>query len=118
METYTKLDGQVINLTDLTPEQRAYFDRCVTAYRVGTSWGEFGQLVVGRDNPLVRDADGWVTKAVYYHPLFQAVHDLEQRLGIAQGDVGAEPHYDLARDPLMDTQLKPSEATVRKTVTG
>jgi hypothetical protein len=51
-------------------------------------------------NPLVRATEGWVTDAVWRHPLFRALRDLEDRLGIRQGELGPDPDDDIGREPL------------------
>ncbi|SRR6266536_1931269 len=116
--TYTTIEGDVLDLTGLTNEERAFFRRCYRAYQEGSlGWPAFSDLVMGRENPLVRASGGLVTRAVMAHPLYQAVHDLENRVGLRTGELAAEPEYDLARDPLADTWLMPSDAAARKGVT-
>jgi hypothetical protein len=88
MRTCTTLDGRVLDLSCLTEDERAYFDCCVAAYRRDMPWEDFSELAEGSGNPLVKAANGWVTKAVWEHPLFQATSDLADRLGIAQGELG------------------------------
>ena len=108
MLTYTTLDGCLLDLTGLTTEERAFFERMYAAYRDGMAWGPFSRLVEGVENPLVRAAGGWITPAVWDHPLFQAVRDLEDRVGILRGGVRAEPGDDATRGPL-DRDNLPSE---------
>lgn len=100
MHTYTTLDGRVLDLRDLTEEEREFFEWMYAAYRDGMTWGPFSRLVEGVENPLVRATGGWITPAVWDHPLFQAVRDLESRVGILRGGVRAEPGDDAAWDPL------------------
>ena len=116
--TYRTIEGDILGLTGLTDDERAFFGRCYRAYRDGSlAWPAFGDLVMGRENPLVRATGGMVTRAVMAHPLYQAVHDLENRVGLRMGELAPEPDYDLASDPLDDTWLTPSEAAARKGVT-
>lgn len=117
MLTYTTLDGRVLNLAGLTPEERSYLERCAAAYRVGTPWEALSRLVEGVENPLVRAAGGRVTRAVWEHPLFQAVRDLEDRVGVAQERVALQPGDDPGRDPFADEWIGTAEAAVRKAVT-
>lgn len=117
METYNTLTGRVLDLMNLDHEKEAYFRRCYEAYRVNMRWGEFGNLVAGEENPLVRAAGGWVTRVVYDHPLFQAVRDLEDRLGLRQGELAPEPGLDTEREPLVDQWVPVSEAATSKAVT-
>src|SRR5688572_21554227 len=81
--TYTTLDGRVLDLTGLDEEERAYIGRCYAAYRRGADFVAFSELVDRKEHsPLLRSTDGVITRAVYDHPLFQAVRDLEFRLEI------------------------------------
>ncbi len=117
MDTYTTLDDTILDLTALTGEERAYFDHCYAAYRTGVTWSALSDLIAGEGNPLVRRAGGRITRAVWEHPLYQALRDLEDRLGIQQGCVQPEPGDDPARDPLADEWISASEAATRKGVT-
>lgn len=103
---YTTLDGRVLDLSALTVEEHAYFDRLYAAYQDGTTWGAFSRLVEGAENPLLRATGGHITPAVWDHPLFQAVRDLEDRVGIARGGVRPEPGDDVGRDPINDRQTR------------
>ena len=49
--------------------------------------------------------------------MFQAVRDLEDRLGIQQGEVGPEEGDDISKDPLQDEWVPTPEAAKRKGVT-
>ena len=101
LHTYTTIDGEVIDLTALIDEERAFFGRCYRAFRDGTlRWAAMSDLVVSGENPVVRSAGGRVTVAVLAHPLYRAVHDLEHRVGLRTGELALEPEYDLAQDPL------------------
>ena len=108
--TYTTLDGQVLDLTGLTAEERQHLVRCYLAYRAGMDWGQFSHLVVGPENPMMHHTAGMVTPEMWRHPLYQAVRDLEDRLGIKQGEVDPDPGDDIQRDPLTGA-LAPSPAT-------
>lgn len=101
--TYTVLDGRVLDLSDLGSEERTYFLRCLAAYRDGADYFAFSELVdQAEHNPLLRATGGWITRAVLEHPLFQAVDDLEARLGIRQGMVAPDPGDDPAREPVAE----------------
>jgi hypothetical protein len=117
MFTYTTLDRRVIDLTNLTDEERAYFDRSYEAYEAGITWDRFNDLVAGLSNPLVRAAGGRVTRAVWDHPLYQALRDLDDRLGIRHGEVAPSDGDDVDSDPLADEFVAVSEAAGRKEVT-
>lgn len=100
MRAYTTLDGEMLDLSTLTDEEVAYFDRCYAAYRDGVAFFTFQDLVTGFQNPLLRDTEGRVTDVVWAHPLFRALRDLEDRLGIGQGELGPDPDDDIGSDPL------------------
>jgi hypothetical protein len=117
MLTYTTLDGLVLDLTNLTDEERDYFDRSYEAYHADISWGRFNNLVAGPRNPLVRAAGGRVTHAVWDHPLYQALRDLDDRLGIRLGEVAPSEGDDLDSDPLVDEFVSVAEAARRQGVT-
>jgi hypothetical protein len=117
MWTYTTLDGRVIDLTRITDEERAYLACCKAAYLAGMAWDKFNRLAEGDGSPLVRGTGGWVTRAVRNHPVFQAARDMEDRLGIAQDYVGADPDDDPDRDPFGDEWLPAAEAAARAGVT-
>jgi hypothetical protein len=115
--SYLTLEGQVVDLGGLNQEERAFFVRCYAACRrASMDWSDFANLVAGNENPLVRAAGGRITRAVWDHPLFQAVRDLEDRYGIAQGRLASEPEYDLDRDPIEDSWIPSVEAAERKGV--
>ena len=104
-DTYTMLDGRVLDLTRLTPAERAYLQEAYAAYRRGMAWEAFSRFAVGPQHPLLRATAGRVTPAVWAHPLYQAVSDLEYRLGITQGEVAPDPGDDATRDPLASAAL-------------
>lgn len=110
MKTYTTLDKSSLDLSKLRGEERAYFDRCYAAYQAHMGWIEFSQLVTGEANPLVREADGRVTESVWRHPLYQALRDLEDRLGIRQGYVRPEPGDEPEREPLVGATIAVAKA--------
>jgi hypothetical protein len=66
-------------------------------YRV--LWSAFSHLIQGTANPLLADTAGRVTQDVLAHPLYQAVRDLEDRLGIDQGWLSSEAADDVASRP-------------------
>jgi hypothetical protein len=117
MLTYTTLDGRVLDLSNLSEPERAYFDHCYTAYHAGMRWDEFVPLAGGAANPLVRATGGRITEAVWTHPLYRAVRDLEARLGVRQGEIAPSPGDDVERDPIEDEWLSVAEAAARKGVT-
>ena len=121
MLTYTTLDGQVLDLSDLTDEERAYLERCRAAFRrepTRLAWEDFtNRFLMGAGNPLLRETGGWVTRAITRCPLYQAVHDLSDRLGIEQGDLEPGSGDNSERDPFADDWIPATEAATRAGVT-
>lgn len=117
MLTYTMLDGEVVSLVKLTDEERAHLQRCAAAYRAGVAWEQFTRLVETTENPLLRPTGGYITRAVWEHPLFRVIRDLEDRLGIQQGELAAEEGDALDQDPFADEWLPVVEVTRRTGVT-
>jgi hypothetical protein len=72
-------------------------------------------VVHGAGNPLLAASQGWVTDAVWHHPLYRALRDLAARLGIAQQELA--PEGDWRTDPLDDAWLPPTAAAREKGVT-
>ena len=100
MRSYVTLDGQVLDLSHLSEEERQFLSRCVDAYRQGVDWLALGAFVDGKENPLVRATGGLITREVWEHPLYRAARDLEDRLGIRQGELVPDPGDDPPSDPL------------------
>src|SRR5688500_8993853 len=99
MKTYVLVNGATLDLSGLTEEERKFLSRCYAAYRAGMDWSDFTLLAEGRSNPLIRDTGGWITQAVQAHPLYRAVRDLEDRLGIVQQQLETAADDDVGRDP-------------------
>src|SRR5438552_7105547 len=97
---YTTLEGERLDLTGLSAEERAFFDRCYAGLRNGMSWIRISNLVEGKENPLVRATGGLITPAVWEHPLFQAVSDLEDRIGILRSELLPDEGSDPSTDPI------------------
>lgn len=100
--TYTTLDGRRLDLRTLTEEERSYLARCYAAYVQGMAWEQFGHLATGAQHPVLRATDGVVTPDAWHHRLYQATSDLEDRLGIAQGELAADPGTSTALDPFAE----------------
>ncbi len=116
MFTYTTLDNDVLDLSALTAAERAHFDRCYVAHRQGRPWAAFAnELVYGPQNPLLAGG-ATVSRAVYSHPLFRALQDLEFRLRIRQGDLAPAEGDDIDADPITDAEVAISEAAKEKGV--
>lgn len=89
--TYTTLDGATLDLSGLTQPEREFFDVCMAAYEERQlGWVQVTNLVWSRVNPLV-DEDGMIDREAQEHPLFVALRDLEDRLGIREGELAPEP---------------------------
>ncbi|MCX6022789.1 MAG: hypothetical protein NTZ05_13895 [Chloroflexi bacterium] len=117
MLSYTTIDRKVLDLSDLSEGERSFFERCVKHYRSDSSYAIFvNALMNSSENPLIHATGGWITRAVNDHPLYQAVNDLSERLGIRQRLLGANGNEDLVTDPLADEWLPTSEAAQRKGV--
>lgn len=116
MQTYTTLDHEVLDLSNLTPEQEAFFRRCMDAYREGADGVTISRLVEGGENPLVRNAGGRITRTVWEHPLFHALSDLEDRAE-RRNPPDQHPCCELDHDPLADDWLPLAAAARAKGVT-
>lgn len=114
---YVKMDGDVLDLTHLSAEEQAHLERCFAAYRAGTPWPTFMGLVRTPENPLLRETGGRITRTVWDHPLFQALRDLEDRLGIKQGYLRPGPDDDPDAPICNDEWIPAVEAAARKGVT-
>ena len=73
-------------------------------YRERGDWTALCNLIGGDENPLVGPGRR-ITRAVMNHPLWRAARDLEDRLGIIHGEVGAELGDSPESDPLADEFL-------------
>ena len=113
--TYTTASGKTYDLTHLTAEEEAYLDRAVAAYTRNIAWAEFCQITFSAENPAL--VNGRLTRDRVDHPLFRAILDLEGRLGIRQGKLGAGSGSDLARDPFGDELLSITAAAALRGVT-
>ncbi len=107
--TYLTLDGAIVNLSGLSDVERGFFERCYQTYADGSEYEAFLSLVYGPDNPTFETGQR-ITRATLDHPLFRAVDDLGDRLGIKQGEVGAAPGDDIGSDPLSDESLTIKES--------
>jgi len=87
--TYRMLDGNTVDLSRLTDRETAFFQLCYTAYERRFDWAGFSNIVFSRANPLV-NGDGMITADTMTHPMFQPLRDLEDRIGIRDGDLLAD----------------------------
>jgi hypothetical protein len=116
MLTYTDLDGEVLDLSTLSDAERIFFERVLALYRADAPYNHVRELISGEDNPILEPGCR-ITAAVAAHPLWRALRDLEDRLGIKQGYIGAMEGDDPDRDPVADEWLSTTEAAAAKGVT-
>lgn len=117
MQTYTRLGGDVIDLSRLTDDERTYLERVIGEWRAGADYNRLRyELVAGPSNPLVGPSRV-VRREVMDHPLWLALRDIEDRQGIAEHCVGPAPGDRPDLDPLDDELVAISEAARRKGVT-
>src|SRR5438874_11520152 len=103
MTNYRTLDGKLIDLSALTPEEKEFFDLCYAAFRSQEMhFYDFINLINSVQNPLLRPTGGFVTREVWDHPLWQAIRDLEDRVGLIQDELAPEPDLPWDRDPVTD----------------
>jgi hypothetical protein len=114
VETYTTLDGDVVDISELTLAERAFFDRCYAAFQERVDWGDFLNLVHGADNPALEPGKR-VTKAAAAKPLYRATRDLEDRDGILTGRLAHEDGAGV--DPLEDSFVSVPQAARLRGVT-
>jgi hypothetical protein len=76
-----------------------FFDCAYYAYRRQMNWMDFTNLVKGEANPLV-GPDRMVTGEASKHPMFRALQDLEDRLGMQQGRLLQREGLDIESDPV------------------
>ncbi|MEX0783794.1 MAG: hypothetical protein WD557_14210 [Dehalococcoidia bacterium] len=114
--TYLTLDGEVLGLSRLDPSQRALLAEASAAFQRNMPWSEFANHYVdGPGNPLL-EVGFRVTRDVARHPLFVALRDMEDRLGIKQGRLKPRTGDDPAIDPFKDEFLTIAEAAELKGV--
>ena len=106
--TYTRADGSVLDISGFLPEEDAYLDQAIEAYRADAAWEDFAVILQLPDNPTLDG--GRITRRTVEHPLFLALLDLEARLGAKQGFLKPAEGDDLERDPLDDEALSVVEA--------
>src|SRR5262245_44517892 len=93
-QTYLTLYGEVLDLSGLNDNERAFFDRCIQAWYNRVRRSEYSALLYSSENPALADTQGRVTREVWATPLWQACRDLEDRVGVAQGEIAPSPGTD------------------------
>jgi hypothetical protein len=110
--TYSTLDGDILNLSALNAGELAFLGRCRALYRAAT-WAEMVELVNSDGNPVLAPGRR-VTNTVAAHPLYRAVRDMQDRVGIISGRLRAEPGDNVAADPFEDVFMSvPAAAALR-----
>ena len=115
MLTYKTLDGEVLDLQGLGQSEERFLEGCLVLYRERGDWTALCNLIGGDENPLVGPGRR-ITRAVMDHPLWRAVRDLEDRLGIIHGEVGAELGDSPESDPLADEFLSIARVAEERSV--
>lgn len=116
MLTYLTATGEVLDLSDLSGDERAYFDESLKAYQEDESFETFAQRTYSSDNPALRP-NGRVTNETFGHPLFRAVLDMECRLGVRAGVLLLASGSDVETDPMGDAMLSIAKAAELSRVT-
>lgn len=93
----------------------AFWEEVVRRYQAQDLYTAFTNWLYSTANPLLRPTNGRVTTAIAQMPIFQAMEDLDYRLGIAQGRVGTEGTEDLV-DPFEDAWISVKAAADQKGV--
>jgi hypothetical protein len=114
--TYTTLDGEVLDLAGLTGGERRFLNAVHRIYRERGDWLALTELVNGPDNPVIGPGRR-VTREVANHPLYKAVRDLEDRLGILTGNLAPEPGDHPEQDPFDDALVSVAAAAAEKGTT-
>lgn len=98
MKTYTTIRGETVDLAGLEPQEATFLARAVDLYRTQPDSREFTRFIYDSGNPLLQPPKRF-PDSVMWHPLIQALLDLEYRLGLAQGLIRPHPADDPASDP-------------------
>ncbi len=126
LATHTTIDGDVLDLSDLTAEEAAHLRKATALVMAALEAEDSESVVTWRDfnarfvhttkNPVLRKTDGFVTRESWSHPLYQALYDLDVRLGIQQGKMRAPRHKRWLQDPRQDTFVPVSTIATQKDV--
>lgn len=84
LKAYITLTGEKIDLSQLTPEGRAFLGHIVKAYEETEAYPNFVNRINSPGSPALAKGR-WVTEKVAASPLYRVCQDLADRLGIAQG---------------------------------
>src|SRR3990172_311283 len=92
---YETLTGRRYDVSRLSSKEKRALDAALVAYDGAPEWADFSDLW---QKEVAKALSGRTADERASHPLHRIGHDLEMRLGIAQGEV-APPDY---RDYIVD----------------
>lgn len=107
--TYYRLRGDAIPLDALDSEERALLNRLIRSYQKQPAWHEFHNERVAAVGKLYDDR-GVPRRGSSRTPLYQVAKDLESRLGILHGHIGAGTDYRVDLLLLVVSQFKTRRA--------
>jgi len=84
LRAYLTLTGEKVDLSQLTPEERAFLGHIVKAYEESEAYPNFVNKI-NAPGSLALGEGRWVTAKVAVSPVYRVCQDLADRLGIAQG---------------------------------
>ncbi len=83
-KAYIALNGERIDLSALSPEEKAFLGRIVKAYEKGEAYPNFVNRI-NAPGSLSLQGSQWITEKVAASAIYRVCQDLADRLGIAQG---------------------------------
>jgi hypothetical protein len=86
--SYELLNGDIVDLSGIGPEARAYLDELERDAAAGRSWAELVTRAKGPGAYPTRRTGGTLTTEVLADPVYRVAADIATRVGIAQGKVG------------------------------
>lgn len=115
--TYETLEGELLDLTELPPQEAAFVNEMLDKLRARMPYREFSALVYGPRNPVLAHGHR-VTREVAANPVYRAVRDMEDRLAIIHGELRPGPN-DLPADtdPVTDSWVPFAKAAEEKGIT-
>lgn len=112
-DIHVTLDGNVIDLHNLTDDEFAFYNQCLTAYKSNIPRAEFLKLMQDPGNPLMK-GNHFITKKIAQTDLYQAVQDLEDRLAIAQGKRAPNPGDLVDEEPAQKDEFVTANTAAQK----
>lgn len=115
--TYFTIYGDALCWEDpLDAPLQAFWEKMVAAWRANVDYVAVFNTMNSVENPLLASTGGRITQTVLDQPVFLAMQDLTDRLGLAQKMLRSTGRED-NRDPFEDTWISVTEAARRKGVT-